>query len=88
MKHHQGLAIEQMNHYKTDPRATEPQSHRAAEQKAVGELQAKGMQFNEIFQSELEKMRQIGKPATDKFLTTNDLAMVKLYNEELAKTRK
>ena len=71
-----------------ETRLYQRQVSRAAAQKAVGELQAKGMQFNEVAPAEQARMRQIAKSATDKFLTTYDPAMVKLYNEELAKARK
>jgi TRAP-type C4-dicarboxylate transport system substrate-binding protein len=61
---------------------------RAAAQKAVAELQAKGMQFNEVSAAEQARMAQIAKTATDKFAASYDPAFVKLYNDELAKTRR
>jgi tripartite ATP-independent transporter DctP family solute receptor len=61
---------------------------RAAAQKAVTELQAKGMQFNEVSPAEQARMAQIAKTATDKFAASYDPAFVKLYNDELAKTRR
>ena len=61
---------------------------REAAQKAVAELQAKGMQFNEVAPAELARMRQIAFPVTQKFAATYDPAIVKLYNEELARIRK
>ena len=61
---------------------------RAAAQKAVGELQAKGMQYNALSPAEQERMRAIAKPVTEKFAASYDPAIVKLYNDELAKVRK
>ena len=61
---------------------------REAAQKAVAELQAKGMQFNDVAPAELARMRQIAFPVTQKFAATYDPAIVKLYNEELARIRK
>ncbi|MDB5930736.1 MAG: dicarboxylate transporter, DctP subunit [Polaromonas sp.] len=61
---------------------------RAAAQKSVGELQAKGMQFNEVAPAELARMRQIASAATQKFSAAYDPAIVKLYNDELAKARR
>ena len=61
---------------------------RAAAQKAVGELQAKGMQYNELKPAETARMREIARPVTEKFAATYDPAIVKLYNSELARIRK
>jgi TRAP-type transport system periplasmic protein len=61
---------------------------RAAAQKAVAELQAKGMQLNEIQPAELKRMSAIAKPVTDKFAASYDPAIVKLYNDELARIRR
>jgi tripartite ATP-independent transporter DctP family solute receptor len=61
---------------------------RAAAQKAVADLQAKGMQLNEIAPAELNRMRAIAKPVTDKFSASYDPTLVKLYNDELARIRK
>jgi TRAP-type C4-dicarboxylate transport system substrate-binding protein len=54
----------------------------------VGELQAKGMQFNEVSPAEQARMRAIAQPVTQKFATSYDPAIVKLYEAELAKARK
>ncbi|HZY18445.1 MAG TPA: TRAP transporter substrate-binding protein [Ramlibacter sp.] len=64
------------------------QVSRAAAQKAVGELQAKGMQYNEVSPAAQAKMREIAKPVTDRFAASYDPALVKLYAQELAKVRK
>ena len=71
-----------------ESRAYQRQTSRAAAMSAVSELQAKGMQYNELSPAELARMRQIAKPVTDKFAASYDPAMVKLYNDELAKARK
>ncbi|RQO80371.1 TRAP transporter substrate-binding protein [Acidovorax sp. FJL06] len=64
------------------------QVSRAAAQRAVGELQAKGMQFNEVAVAEQKRMQQIAQPVADRFAASYDPAMVKLYNDELARIRK
>ncbi|WP_354005135.1 TRAP transporter substrate-binding protein [Ramlibacter cellulosilyticus] len=61
---------------------------RAAAQKAVADLQAKGMQMNDISPAEQKRMRDIAKPVTDKFAASYEPAVVKLYNDELARIRK
>lgn len=71
-----------------EARAYQRQASRAAAQKAVAELQAKGMQFNEVAAAEQTRMREIAKPVTDKFAASYDPAIVKLYNEELARIRR
>ena len=71
-----------------ESRGYQRQVSRAAAQKAVAELQAKGMQFNEVAPAEQARMAQIAKPVTDKFAASYDPAIVKLYNEELARGRR
>jgi TRAP-type C4-dicarboxylate transport system substrate-binding protein len=61
---------------------------RAAAQKAVAELQAKGMQYNEVAPAEQARMRTIAKPVTEKFAASYDPAIVKLYQSELARVSK
>ena len=58
-----------------------------AAQKAVGELQAAGMQFNELSPAEQERMRQVVQPTVDKFLASYDPAIQKLYAAETARVR-
>jgi TRAP-type C4-dicarboxylate transport system substrate-binding protein len=58
---------------------------RAAAQRAVAELQAKGMQYNEVAPAELARMRSIARPVTDKFAASYDPAVVRLYQSELAR---
>jgi len=71
-----------------ESRAYQRQVSRAAAQRAVGELQAKGMQFNELGAAEQRRMSQAAKPVTDKLAATYDPEIVKLYHQELARIRK
>jgi tripartite ATP-independent transporter DctP family solute receptor len=71
-----------------ETRAYQRRVSRAAAHKAVGELQAKGMQFNEVAPAEQARMRQIASTATAKFSAAYDPAMVRLYTDELAKARR
>jgi tripartite ATP-independent transporter DctP family solute receptor len=59
-----------------------------AAQKAVGELQARGMQFNEVAPAEQQRMREIAKPVTEKALATYDPAIQKLYASEVERVQK
>jgi len=77
-----------MNEAANEARGYQRQVSRAAAQKSVGELQAKGMQFNDVSSTEQARMRQIAKPVIDKFAASYDPAMVKLYYDELARIRK
>ena len=54
----------------------------------MGELQAKGMQYNEIAPAERARMVQIAKPVTERLAAGYDPAIVKLYQDELARVRK
>jgi tripartite ATP-independent transporter DctP family solute receptor len=71
-----------------EARGYQRQVSRAAAQKAVGDLQGKGMQYNQPAPAELARMRAIAKPVTDKFAATYDQSIVKLYNSELARVSK
>lgn len=71
-----------------ESRSYQRQVSRAAAQKAVGDLQAKGAQFNQISPAEQARMRQIAAPVVEKFAAQYDPAIVKLYNSELARIRK
>lgn len=71
-----------------EARGYQRQVSRAAAQKAVGDLQAKGMQYNTIAPAEQARMGAIVKPVLEKFASSYDPAIVKLYNDELAKLRK
>ncbi|RYZ12741.1 MAG: TRAP transporter substrate-binding protein [Comamonadaceae bacterium] len=71
-----------------ESRGYQRQVSRAAAQKAVGELQAKGMQYNEPSAAEQGRMRQVARPVTDRFIATYDPVLAKLYTDELARIRK
>ena len=77
-----------MNDSANEARAYQRQVSRAAAQKAVGDLQARGMQYNEVAPAEQARMRDISKPVTDRFSATYDPAIVRLYASELARIRK
>jgi tripartite ATP-independent transporter DctP family solute receptor len=77
-----------MHEAANEARGYQRQVSRAAAQKAVDELKAKGMLFNEVAPAEQASMRAIAKPVTDKFAATYDPAIVKLYNDELARIGK
>ena len=57
-------------------------------EKALSELQAKGMQFNAVAPEELERMRKAAQPVVDKFSADFDRTTVKLFNDELDRIRK
>ena len=79
-------AEQKMMHEAADEaRGYQRQVSRAAAQKSVGDLQAKGMQYNQLAPAEVARMRAIAKPVTDKFAASYDQAIVKLYNSELAR---
>jgi len=61
---------------------------RAAADKAIGELTAKGMQFNEVSPVEHDRMRQIARPVSEKALATYDPAIQKLYASEVERVQK
>ena len=77
-----------MNEAANEARAYQRQASRAAADKAVAELKAKGMQYNELAPAELARMRETARPVTEKFAASYDPAIVKLYNDELARIRK
>ncbi len=77
-----------MNDAANETRGYQRQVSRAAAQKAVGDLQAKGMQYNELSVAEQGRMRQVASPVTARFMSTYDPAIVKLYTTELARIRK
>jgi TRAP-type transport system periplasmic protein len=69
-----------------ESRAYQRQASRAAAQKAVGELQAKGMQYNEVSAAERQRIGQAVKPVTDRMAAAYDAELVRLYQSELART--
>jgi tripartite ATP-independent transporter DctP family solute receptor len=64
------------------------QVSRAAAEKAVGELQAKGMLYNDVAPAEQQRMREIAKPVIEKALATYDPAIQKLYTSEVERVQK
>ncbi len=82
-------AEQKMMHEAADEaRVYQRQISRAAAQKAVAELQAKGMQFNELSPTEQGRMRAVAKPVSERFAATYDPVLVKLYSDELARVQK
>jgi tripartite ATP-independent transporter DctP family solute receptor len=72
----------------SEARGYQRQASREAAQRAVADLQAKGMQFNELSPAEQRRMSQVAKPVTDRLAAGYDPAIVKLYNDELARIHK
>ncbi len=56
---------------------------REAAAKAVGELKAKGMNFNEVAPEQLARMRAVVKPIHDKFSAAYEPAVVNTFKSEL-----
>ena len=61
---------------------------REAAGKAVVELQAKGMLYNDIAPAELARMRAEVKPVYDKFAASYEPAVVTLFKSELERVSK
>ena len=57
-------------------------------EKALAELKAKGMTFNEIAPAEHARMQQATKPVAERFSADFDQGKVKLFNAELERIRK
>lgn len=73
--------------------ATEAQNYqrvvsREVSSKAVAELKAKGMQFNEISAPEQARMRAAVKPVHEKFAASYDPTVIKLFKSELERVSK
>jgi TRAP-type C4-dicarboxylate transport system substrate-binding protein len=73
--------------------ATEAQNYqrvvsREASGRAVSELQAKGMVFNELPAAELARMRAAVKPVYDKFAASYEPAVLGLFKTELERGSK
>lgn len=77
-----------LNDAATEARAYQRQVSRAAAQQAVGDLKAKGMQYNEVAPAELVRMREVVKPINERFMSAYDPATVSLYKSELARAIK
>src|SRR6187431_3432378 len=76
----QDAAIEAQNYQRT--------ASREAAGKALAELQAKGMVYNDIAPAELARMRAEVKPVHDKFAASYDPAVVNLFKSELERVSK
>jgi TRAP-type C4-dicarboxylate transport system substrate-binding protein len=61
---------------------------REAAGKAVDELKAKGMLYNDIAPAELARMRAEVKPVHDKFAASYEPAVVNLFKSELERVSK
>ncbi len=71
-----------------ESRSYQRTASRVAAQKAVADLQAKGMQFNELSGAEQARMSQVAQPVRDRLAASYDPAIVKLYNAELVRVHK
>ena len=70
-----------------ETRAYQAEQTKIAADKALAELKAKGMQFNEIAPAEYARMQDATKGVIEKFSGEYDPARVKLFNSELARIR-
>jgi tripartite ATP-independent transporter DctP family solute receptor len=68
-----------------ESRAYQRQASRDYNAKAVAELQAKGMQYNELSAAERDKLRRAVEPVVAKFSAEYDPAALKLFRSELAR---
>ena len=71
-----------------ETRGYQQEQTRLQAEKALSELKAKGMAFNEIAPAEYARMQQATKDIAGKFSAEFDPAKVKLFNDELEKIRK
>src|ERR1044072_6797222 len=70
-----------------ETRAYQADQTKIAAEKALNELKAKGMAFNEIAPAEYARMQEATKGVIEKFSADYDQAKVKLFNTELARIR-
>jgi len=68
-----------------ETRAYQAEQTKIAADKALNELKAKGMAFNEIAPAEYARMQDATKGVIEKFSADYDQAKVKLFNAELAR---
>ena len=71
-----------------ETRAYQREQTRLQTEKALGELKAKGMTFNEIAPAEYLRMQETTKSVATQFSADFDQAKVKLFNTELERIRK
>jgi tripartite ATP-independent transporter DctP family solute receptor len=69
-----------------ETKAYQREQTKLAADKALAELTAKGMQFNEIAPAEYARMQDATKPVIEKFSAEYDPAKVKLFNDEARPT--
>jgi TRAP-type C4-dicarboxylate transport system substrate-binding protein len=68
-----------------ETRAYQAEQTKIAAEKALNELKAKGMAFNEIAPAEYARMQAATKGVIEKFSADYDPTKVKLFNAELAR---
>lgn len=71
-----------------EARTYERQVSRAAANKDLEALKAKGMQVNELSPTELSRMRAMLKPVSEKFAASYDPAFMRDFNAEMDRIRK
>src|SRR3954470_7672797 len=71
-----------------ESRAYQKEQTRLQTEKALSELQAKGMQYNAVAPAELERMRKAAQPVVEKISAGLKPETVKLFNDELDRIRK
>ncbi|MGB3425329.1 MAG: TRAP transporter substrate-binding protein [Castellaniella sp.] len=71
-----------------ETRAYQRKVSREAAQKAVDQLKAHGMAYNDVAPEERQRMRDTAQPVLDQFTAEYDPAIVKLYKDELARIHK
>ena len=71
-----------------ESRGYQKEQTRLQTEKALSELQAKGMTYNAVAPAELERMRKAAQPVVDKISANLRPETVKLFNEELDRIRK
>ncbi|MGY4415348.1 tripartite ATP-independent transporter DctP family solute receptor [Bradyrhizobium sp. LB7.1] len=71
-----------------ESRGYQKEQTRLQTEKALAELQAKGMQYNAIAPEETERMRKAAQPVADKISANLRPETVKLFNEEVERIRK
>src|SRR4051794_40922350 len=71
-----------------ESRGYQKEQTRLQTEKALSELQAKGMTYNAVAAEELERMRKAAQPVVDKISAALKPETVKLFNEELDRVRK
>jgi tripartite ATP-independent transporter DctP family solute receptor len=71
-----------------ETKAYQAEQTRIQADKALGELKARGMAFNEIAPAEYARMQAATRTIGEKFSADFDPAKVKLFNDELARINK